>query len=77
MKFFIKNDLDIKYMKEGEKLTQAELRELYQKRLESGKQCYIAKQTGINPAILSRFKTGKIDLYEHLFVKLESYLLND
>lgn len=58
-------------------LTQEELRELYCKRLEREKQCYIAKQTGINPAILSQFKTGKFEsLHPHLFVKLESYLMN-
>lgn len=55
-------------------MTQEELRTLYRKRLNAEKQCYIAKQTGINPAILSRFKTGKIDLYDYLFVKLEIYL---
>lgn len=58
-------------------MTQEELRELYCKRVEGEKQCYIAKKTGINPAILSQFKTGKIDLYEHLFVKLQLYLLNN
>ena len=57
-------------------LTQAELRELYCKRLEREKQTYVAKATGINGAILSQFKRGKIDLYPHLFSKLESYLMN-
>lgn len=41
-------------------LTQAELRELYCKRLEREKQTYVAKATGINGAILSQFKRGKI-----------------
>lgn len=30
--------------------------------------------TGINSSVLSKFKTGKIDLYPHLFAKLEQYL---
>ena len=73
--FFTKNIL---YAKKGERnnLTQAELRELYCKRLEREKQTYVAKATGINGAILSQFKRGKIDLYPHLFSKLESYLIN-
>lgn len=72
---FIKKFL---YAKKGERnnLTQAELRELYCKRLEREKQTYVAKATGINGAILSQFKRGKIDLYPHLFSKLESYLMN-
>uniref|UniRef100_UPI003F7D0640 hypothetical protein n=1 Tax=Waltera acetigignens TaxID=2981769 RepID=UPI003F7D0640 len=57
-------------------MTQAELRELYCKRLEREKQTYVAKATGINGAILSQFKRGKINLYPHLFSKLESYLMN-
>ena len=61
-------------MKEGERLKQEELRELYRNRLKSEKQCYIAKQTGINVSVLSQFKNGHIDLYEHLSEKLEAYL---
>ena len=57
-------------------MTQVELRDLYCKRLEKEKQTYIAKTTGINGSILSQFKRGKIDLYPHLFSKLESYLMN-
>lgn len=64
-------------MKEGEKLSQTELRELYRKRLKCEKQCYIAEQTGINAAVLSQFKNGHIDLYDYLFIKLEGYLLNN
>lgn len=30
----------------------------------------------IDPSILSKFKTGKIDLYPNLFERLEDYLLN-
>ena len=55
-------------------MTQAELRELYCERLKREKQCYIAKQTGINPAVLSQFKNAHIDLYDYLFDKLETYL---
>lgn len=58
-------------------MTQETLREMYIKRLEREKQCYIAKATGIYDGILSRFKQGKIDLYPHLFEKLEAYLLDN
>lgn len=59
-------------------LTSEELRELYCKTLEREKQCYIAKQTGINPAILSQFKTRKFNsLHPHLFEKLETYLTSN
>ncbi|MBS5129910.1 MAG: hypothetical protein KHZ01_05420 [Lachnospiraceae bacterium] len=55
-------------------MTQEELRELYIKRLEREKQTYISKKTQIHSTILSKFKKGKIDLYPHLFEKLEKYL---
>lgn len=58
-------------------MTQEELRELYKNRLEREKQTYISKAVGIDGSLLSKFKTGKIDLYPHLFKKLESYLLNN
>lgn len=57
-------------------MTQDELRELYNERVQREKQCYISKQTNINNSLLSRFKTGKIDLYPHLFKRLEEYLTN-
>ena len=57
-------------------MTQAELRSLYKKRLEREKQTYISKMVKIDPSILSKFKTGKIDLYPNLFERLEDYLLN-
>ena len=57
-------------------MTQDELRELYTERVQREKQCYISKQTNINNGLLSRFKTGKIDLYPHLFKRLEEYLTN-
>lgn len=63
-----------KFRKEGRILTQEELRTLYKERVKREKQCFIAQKTGINPAILSQFKTGKYDLYPHLFEKLENYL---
>lgn len=55
-------------------ITQEELRRLYNERLIREKQTYISKMTGINSSVLSKFKTGKIDLYPHLFAKLEQYL---
>ncbi len=57
-------------------MTQEELRCIYRERLEREKQTYISKMVGIDPSILSKFKTGKIDLYPYLFEKLENYLLN-
>ncbi|MGN8733005.1 hypothetical protein ACTNEY_05090 [Fusicatenibacter saccharivorans] len=56
-------------------MTQEQLRELYLKRLKREKQCYIAHETNINSAVLSRFKNGKIDLFPHLFERLEKYLV--
>lgn len=58
-------------------MTQEELRELYKRRLEKEKQTYISKVVEIDGSLLSKFKTGKIDLYPHLFKKLESYLLKN
>ncbi len=55
---------------------QEELRGLYRERLKREKQQYIAEATGINGSVLSRFKNAKIDLYPHLFKKLEAYILN-
>lgn len=55
-------------------MTQTELRTLYKERVKREKQCYIAQITGIHPGILSQFKSGKFDLYPHLFEKLEKYL---
>ena len=60
----------------GEQMTQEELRELYNERLEKEKQTYISKVTGIDGAILSKFKNNKINLYPALFAKLGNYLLN-
>ncbi len=57
-------------------MTQEELRCIYRERLEREKQTYISRMVGIDPSILSKFKTGKIDLYPYLFEKLEKYLLN-
>lgn len=57
-------------------MTQEELRSLYKERLEREKQTYISKMVKIDPSILSKFKTGKIDLYPNLFERLEDYLLN-
>lgn len=58
-------------------MSQEELRELYCNRLKCEKQCYIAEQTGINPAVLSQFKNGHIDLYPYLIEKLEAYLTSN
>ena len=58
-------------------ISQEELRKLYNERLIREKQKYISQATEIDSSILSKFKTAKIDLYPHLFVKLEAYLLKN
>lgn len=76
-KFFCKDLLTCKENeKEGEQLTQQELRNLLCERVKREKQCYIAEVTNIHPRVLSQFKNGKLDLYEHLFKRLEIYLNN-
>lgn len=55
-------------------MTQEELRSLYKERLKKEKQIYIAEMTGISTSVLSKFKTEKIDLYPHLYQRLEAYL---
>ena len=72
--FFVNKTRYIK--RGGARVTQEELRSLYKKRLEREKQTYISKMVKIDPSILSKFKTGKIDLYPNLFKRLEHYLLN-
>jgi len=57
-------------------MTQEELRIMLNKRLIREKASYICSVTGLNKDVLSRFKTGKIDLYTDLFSKLEDYLTN-
>lgn len=57
-------------------MTQEELRSFYKERLEREKQTYISKMVKIDPSILSKFKTEKIDLYADLFLRLENYLTN-
>lgn len=56
-------------------ITQDELRKMYNERLEREKQTYISKATGINGSVLSKFRSGKIDLYPNLFSRLEAYLI--
>ena len=58
-------------------MTQEELRELYKERLQRKKQGWIAKQTNINQNILSQFKNGRMNLYPHLFERLEAYLIQN
>lgn len=58
-------------------MTQVELREMLRQRLEREKATYICKTIGMNKNTLSSFKNGKIDLYPHLFEKLEAYLTNN
>lgn len=55
-------------------MTQEELRNMYRERLKREKQCYISEATKICKPVLSQFKNNKIDLYPHLFSRLEEYL---
>ena len=58
-------------------MTQEELRDLYKERLQREKQGWIAKQTNINQNILSQFKNARMNLYPHLFERLEAYLIQN
>ena len=58
-------------------MTQEELGEMLLRRLEREKATYICKTIGMNKNTLSSFKNGKINLYPHLFEKLETYLTNN
>ena len=58
-------------------MSQEEIRSLYIERLRREKQCWISEVTGINKDVLSKFKSGKIDLYPRLFKKLETYLMEN
>ena len=68
--FYLSMNMEIS--KRKGKMTQEELREI-----EKEKQSYISKVLKIDSSILSKFKTGKFDLYPHLFEKLEAYLLSN
>ena len=63
--------------KEGELMTQEEVRELLIKRVESEKQTYIARQIGVPKPVLSAFKLGKKELYPESLAKLEEYLTSN
>ena len=58
------------------RVTQEELRNLYKECLKREKQTYISEMINISPSILSKFKTGKFDLYPNLFERLKDYLTN-
>lgn len=58
------------------RVTQEELRNLYKERLKREKQTYISEMINISLSILSKFKTGKFDLYPNLFERLKDYLTN-
>lgn len=58
-------------------MTQEELRTMLHKRLEREKASYICRTIGMNKDTLSKFKNAKIDLYPHLFEKLEAYLTDN
>ena len=50
-------------------MSNEELRAMYKERLKREKQYYIAEVTGIDKAILSRFKNNKIGYLSQLFQK--------
>lgn len=54
-------------------MTQEELRNKLIEHTKMGTQKYISTQVGIDCATLSKFKTGKIDLYPDLFERLHSF----
>ena len=54
-------------------MTQEELRQKLIEHTRMGTQKYISTQVGIDCATLSKFKTGKIDLYPDLFERLHSF----
>lgn len=57
-------------------ITQEEVRAKLIKKLEEGKQKYIAKQIGIPYQLMSNFKTGKRDLWDSTLNALNDYLDN-
>lgn len=61
--FFCQKYLIFLIGEEVVQMTQEELRKRYNKCLEREKQTYISKVTGIDNALLSKFKNNKIDLY--------------
>lgn len=64
--------------KEGEYMTQDEVRELFIQRIESGvKQTYIARNIGVPKQVLSAFKLHKKNLYPESLAKLEAFLTNN
>ena len=54
-------------------MTQEDLRNKLIEHTKMGTQKYISTQVDIDCATLSKFKTGKIDLYPELFERLHSF----
>lgn len=63
-------------MKEGERLTQAEVREKLVEKSKGLKMKYIAEETGIPREIISKFKNSKRDLYQESLEVLNNFLEN-
>jgi len=76
--FLLTKIIKISNKQEVDNISPEELRTLYNAYLEHGKQVYVAKVTGIQGSILSKFRTGKFEtLYPHLAEKLEKFLLEN
>lgn len=65
-----------KIKKEGENLTQAEVREKLIEKTKGMKIKFIAEETGIPREIISKFKNHKRDLYPQSLEVLNNYLDN-
>ena len=55
-------------------LTQQEVRDKLNKRLEREKQTYIAERTGVHKTLISAFKLGKKELWDSTLKDLNDYL---
>ena len=71
--FFANNNSYTKINWRKNDVTQEELRQKLIEHTRMGTQKYISTQVGIDCATLSKFKTGKIDLYPDLSERLHSF----
>lgn len=74
--FYITKKWYITKTKEGERLTQEEVREKLIEKSKGMKIKFIAEETGIPREIISKFKNSKRDLYPESLEVLNNYLEN-
>lgn len=74
--FIITKKWYITKTKEGERLTQAEVREKLIEKSKGMKIKFIAEEIGIPREIISKFKNNKRDLYPESLIALNDYLDN-